>query len=385
MVTAIVTILIFLVMISLHEFGHFIVAKLSGIKVLEYAIGFGPAILKSKKTQTQYSLRLIPFGGYCKFEGEDEESKDPRAFCNQGVIKRILVVIAGGLFNILLGFVLFLVIVPSSGDRVTNVVQDTIPGSYAEEAGILPQDRIVEINGKKVNGFNDISLYIGSFTEDSECAVKVDRYGKKREMNFKPSKSIMSVSYDETGATVFDYINGEVYRERFIEYDKETFPYDKSKVGTHEQVERLIIGFTPTREKITFRNIWGEAWNQTRFVVKLVYSSLWDMITGKAGIEQVSGPVGVVTVVDDAVNSGPGSWLYVLNLTALLTINLGIFNLLPIPALDGGRLLFMLVELITRKKIPSDKEGLVHSIGFILLIIFAIFISFKDIMQLIGK
>lgn len=390
MVTAIVTILIFLVMISLHEFGHFITAKLLGIKVLEYAIGFGPVLIKSKKTETQYSLRLIPFGGYCRFEGEDAESKDPRAFCNQKVWKRILVVTAGGLANILLGFVLFFAIIPGSGEIVTNEVADTVAGSYAHEVGILSGDKIVEINGKKVSSYSDISLYTENFTEDTECEVTVKRYDGKHKFIFKPSKSQVIYNYTDEELRIYEYVNGEIIKETVIMEgerlsDGSYLEIKPEEENTSQTVERLIIGYTPCREKVNFFNIWGEAWNQTKFVVKLVYNSLWDLITGKAGMETVSGPVGVVTVVNDAVHSGSYSWLYVLNLTALLTINLGIFNLLPIPALDGGRLFFMIAEIITRKTIPAEKEGLVHAIGFALLIAFAVFVSFNDIMRLFGK
>ena len=164
----------------------------------------------------------------------------------------------------------------------------------------------------------------------------------------------------------------------------DSLPKDNSLIGKTETIERLIIGFVPAQENVTVFNIWGEAWNQTRFVVKLVYNSLWQMITGRIGVDQMSGPVGIVKEVNTAVNSGSTSWLYVLNLTALLTINLGVFNLLPVPALDGGRLFFILIELITRKKIPPEKEGMVHGIGFMLLMAFIIFVSFNDIMKLIS-
>ena len=130
--------------------------------------------------------------------------------------------------------------------------------------------------------------------------------------------------------------------------------------------------------------MWGEAWNETRFVVKLVYRSLWEMLTGKIGIEQMSGPVGIVSEVNTAVNSGSNAWLYVLNLIALLTINLGVFNLLPIPALDGGRLFFMIIELIRRKPIPPEKEGMVHAVGMLILFAFVLYVSFNDIIRLIG-
>ncbi len=384
MVTAIVTILIFLVMISLHEFGHFITAKLLGIKVLEYAIGFGPVLAKSKNTETQYSLRIIPFGGYCKFEGEDEESNDPRAFCNQKVWKRIIVVVAGGVANIILGFMLFLAIIPGSGDIVTNYIATPVEGSYAADAGLMQGDKIIEINGKNVSTYSDISLYTKEFTTDSDCKIVVKRDDGKHELTFKPSISKVVYNYTENDIRIYEYVNGAQISESVTEYSEDV-PKDESLVGKSRTIDRLIIGFTPYREEVTFLNIWGEAWNQTKFVVKLVYHSLWDLVTGEAGMDSVSGPVGVVTVVNDAVNSGSRSWLYVLNLTALLTINLGVFNLLPIPALDGGRLFFMLVELITRKRIPAEKEGLVHAIGFALFIALAVFISFNDIMRLLGK
>lgn len=382
MVTAIVTIIMFLVMVSLHEFGHFITAKLMNFKILEYAIGFGPAIWKSKKSEIQYSLRIIPFGGYCKFEGEDTESNDPRAFSNQAVWKRIIVVAAGGIFNVILGFVLFLLIVSQTSPMVTNKVESVVAESYVAESGLMPGDEIIRINGKKVNFYNDITLYAQDFTENTECTLVVKREGDKKELVFRPTKSRVIYSYKEDGIKVSEFINGKEAETTFHKYSEDIIK-DEELIGKDETVERLIIGFVPHQEDVTIFNIWGEAWNQTRFVVKLVYNSLWQMLTGKLGVDQMSGPVGIVKEVNTAVNSGSTSWLYVLNLTALLTINLGVFNLLPIPALDGGRLFFMLIELITRKKIPPEREGLVHGIGFMLLIVLIIFISFNDITKLI--
>ena len=335
MVTAIVTIIMFLVMVSLHEFGHFITARLMNFRILEYAIGFGPAIWKSKKSEIQYSLRIIPFGGYCKFEGEDEKSDDPRAFSNQAVWKRIIVVAAGGIFNVILGFVLFLLIVSQTSPMVTNKVESVVAESYVAESGLMPGDEIIRINGKKVNFYNDITLYAQDFTENTECTVVVKRDGEKKELEFRPTKSKVVYSYKEDGINVSEFINGKEAENTFYKYSDEV-KKDEDLVGKDETVERLIIGFVPHQEDVTVFNVWGEAWNQTRFVVKLVYNSLWQMVTGKLGVDQMSGPVGIVKEVNTAVNSGSTSWLYVLNLTALLTINLGVFNLLPFPALDGA-------------------------------------------------
>lgn len=384
MLTAVVTILIFLVMVSLHEFGHFITGRLLGFKILEYAIGFGPAIWKSKNTQIQYSVRLIPFGGYCQFEGEDGESDDRGAFSKQAVWKRIIVVAAGGICNVILGFVLFLAIIPCSGNVVTNYVDTVDSYSYAYESGLETGDKIVEINGKNVHSYNDIRLYTQDFTEDTECETVIKRNGERITLKLKPSQNVVTYSYGEDGVTVSEMTNGSFKSDKFYEYS-DSIVKDEELIGKTETVERLIIGFTPVAEEPAVFNVVADACNQTRFVVKLVYNSLWQMITGKVGMDGVSGPVGVVSEINTAVNSGSYSWLYVLNLTALLTINLGVFNLLPIPALDGGRLFFMLVEIISRKKIPPEKEGMVHAIGFILLMAFVAVISFNDIMRLIGK
>ena len=385
MVTAIVTILMFLVMVSLHEFGHFITAKLMDFKILEYSIGFGPAILKSKNSEIQYSLRAIPFGGYCKFEGEDEESDDPRAFSNRPVRQRIIVVAAGGVFNIILGFVLFLIIVPFTSPISTNVIESVVPGSYIEEAGILPGDRVIGIDGKKVNFYDDITLYRDEFRKGGEYELVVKRNGERIKLTFTPSEAVTEFKYTEDGIEVTSSINGIAEEPEFYSYESGKAIKSEEKIGTTETVTRLIIGFVPRIEDVTFLNVWGEAWNETRFVVKLVYNSLWQMVTGKIGMDQMSGPVGVVSEVNAVVHSGAGSWLNILMLKALLTINLGVFNLLPIPALDGGRLLFMLFELITRRRVPPDKEGIVHAIGFALLIGLIVFVSYHDIVKLVVK
>ena len=381
MLTAIVTIIMFLVMVSLHEFGHFIVAKALNFKILEYAIGFGPEIFKKQKGETLYAVRAVPLGGFCKFEGEEEQSEDPRAFSNQAVWKRILVVIAGGIFNVILGFILFVAMLPSLSPMQTNVVDSVVPHSYIEDSGILPGDKIVKINGKHIGFYNDITLYRDGMSKDTENTVTIKRDGKKIDVPVMLTQQRTKIAYKENYIEYTSEINGFPEVQRIDYSDK--VPKDVQKVGTEENSTRYIIGFTPESENINFGNIWGYAWNETKFVVKLVYRSLWELITGKVGMEQMSGPVGIVTEVNNAVHQESDRLLYILNLTALLTINLGVFNLLPLPALDGGRLLFMIIELIRRKPIPPEKEGIVHAIGMLLLFALIIFISFQDIMKLI--
>ena len=383
MITAIVSVVMFLVMISLHEFGHFIVAKALKFRVDEFSVGMGPLILKKQKGETQYSLRALPLGGYCKFDEDNPEDDDPRAFVNQKAWKRLIVLLAGGVFNIILGFVLFIVVVFAISPVRTNVVESVVPNSYIEQSGMQAGDTIVAINGKGVSFYNDISLYTQNFTKDENAQLTVKRNGETIDFNFKPTEQIIETTYTENGADIKTTVNGAVEETRHADYS-DSFVKDDSIIGKTETVTRYIIGFTPAQKNINIFNVWGEAWNETKFVVKLIYQSLWQIITGKIGIREMSGPVGIVNEVNTAVNSGSMSWLYVINLVALLTINLGVFNLLPIPALDGGRILFVLWEMITGKRIPPDKEGIVHAIGMALLLLLVLVISFSDIMKLFG-
>ncbi len=381
-VTIIVSVLMFLVMISLHEFGHFIVAKALKFKVDEFSVGMGPALLKRKKGETQYTIRALPFGGYCKFDGEDGDSDNPRAFSKQKTWKRLLVLVAGGLFNILLGFIIFLIIVMAISPVKSNVVDRVSEHSYIEQAGIMPGDKIIAINGKNVNFYNDIILYRQEFKRDEEASFTIKRDGKKMKFNIKPTEQIIETHYLEDGVEVNITTNGFL-ESRFESYS-DTNPKKEELLGSTKTQTSYIIGFYPRAKNINVFNMWGESWNYTKFVVKLVYQSFWQIITGKIGMDQMSGPVGIVTEVNNAVHSGSQSWLDVLNLIALLTINLGIFNLLPIPALDGGRILFVIVEMVRRKPIPPEKEGIVHAIGMLLLLLFVVFISFNDVIKLFG-
>lgn len=380
MLTAIVTIVMFLIMVSLHEFGHFIVAKCLDFKILEYAIGFGPVIFKKQKGETQYAVRAVPLGGFCRFDGEDEESSDPRAFSNQAVWKRILVVVAGGIFNVILGFLVFVVMLPNISPMQTNEIQSVVPNSYIEDSGILPGDKIVKINDKRIGFYNDISLYRDDLSKDEKFTLTIKRDGKKIEVPAMLTEQKITIRYTGERIEYISNING-VSKTEYIYYS-EDIPKKEEMLGKEETTTRYIIGFTPKSEEVDALNIWGYAWNETKFVVKLVYRSLWDLVTGKTGMEQMSGPVGIVSEVNNAVHQENDSWLYVLNLTALLSINLGVFNLLPLPALDGGRLLFMIIELIRRKPIPSEKEGVVHAIGMLLLLALVIFVSFNDVIKL---
>lgn len=383
LITAALTVLIFLVMITLHEFGHFIMAKSVGVKVLEFSIGMGPAIFKKQGEDTLYSVRIFPIGGYCKLDGEDGGSNDPSAFSNQKLWKRFLVVSAGAVLNLILGFVIFAVIVAMTGPFASNTVGRVDGRSYLSESGVMPGDKIVAINGHRIGFYNDIALYTNEFEEGEEFELTVKRNGKKIDFKLKPSRDVTTVTYGETSAKYSDEING-VLESRTVEYKSGDVPVDY--VGKTFTTTRYIIGFEPEMVDVTAFNIFPQAWNYTMYIAKSIYVALGEMITGKAGLDNVSGPVGVATVIGEAVNSGSAktSSVNVLFIVAMLSVNLGIFNLLPLPALDGGRLFFMLIELIRRKPVPPEKEGIVHGIGLLLLLALAVVICFNDILKLIS-
>lgn len=382
MTTAVFTIVIFLVMITLHEFGHFIMAKSVGVNVLEFAVGMGPAIFKKQGKNTLYSIRIFPIGGYCRLDGEDGESDNPGAFCNQKLWKRFLVVAAGAVFNLILGFVLFMVVVGMMGPFKSNVIGKVEERSYLAQSGVMAGDKIIAIDNHRINFYNDILLCTDDFDENTEFVLTVKRGGQKLRFDMKPSADKTTVTYGTNSAEYEDEING-VSSKRTIQYDEGEIP--ENYVGKTFSQTRYIIGFEPLEEQVTAFNIVPQAWYYTKYVIKSIYKSLWDMVSQKTGIENVSGPVGVAGVVSEAVHSGKDSVLNILFIVAILTINLGIFNLLPLPALDGGRLFFMLWELISGKPVPPEKEGMVHTIGLILLLILAVFICYHDIMKLIAK
>ena len=381
MLTAVVTIVIFLVMISLHEFGHFIVGKLTGMCILEFSIGMGPAIFKKQKGETLYSIRALPIGGFCRFDGEDVDSQNPRAFYSQAPWKRFLTLLAGAAFNVLFGFVLFIILMSQMSGFRTNTIQSVVENSYLAESGVQAGDRIVNIDGKGISFYNDITLYTSNLTGDESFDITVKRGDEKLTYNIRPTERRTRADYEEDGITYTTWINGAESVE-FYPYGEDIVK-DESLIGTSQESTDYIIGFSPAVEEKTFTSVISQSWYMTKYVVKLIYQSLFDMITGKVGMEQLSGPVGIVTAVDDAVNQGEDRWIYILNLTGLLAINLGVFNLLPIPGLDGGKIIFVLIEMVRRKPIPVEKEGLIHGIGLILLFALILFISFNDIYRLI--
>ena len=333
-----VAVLMFLLLIFIHEFGHFIAAKSVGVRVNEFSIGFGPKLFSKKWGETTYMLKLIPFGGYCAMEGEDEESGDERAFCNKAAWRRAIVVVAGAIFNLILGLILV---------GITLLPQESYAGTeiawFSEEAvssqhGLMLGDKIVEVDGRKIYTTYDLS-YAFTAVEDGALDITVERNGEKLML-----------------------------------------PDVKFETETEDGIDYVVLDFKVAPIKKTVGSFLSQTFLTTVSQARVVWFSLIDLISGKFGISAMSGPVGVTAVIGSAAKQ---SIMSLLPIMALITINLGIFNLLPLPALDGGRLLFIIIEMIFRKPVPKKFEGIVHTVGFLLLLLLMVAVTAKDIWSLV--
>ena len=331
--TVIYAILIFCVLIFVHEFGHFAAAKACGIKVNEFAIGMGPAFFKKQKGETQYSLRIFPIGGFCAMEGEDEDSEDERAFNNKPAWQRAIVLAAGAFMNLVTAVVLMIIIACWSG-QATTVIDQVLDDSPAYEAGIQAGDEITAVDGKKTDSWNDILTAIG---------------GKK----------------DEAVEITLLRDGSELSITAAAEYDEES---GRAKIGIKPEIRHNVIAGFGTGVKNTGR------------MTVMMYDTIRQLITGDVSVKELSGPVGIVYAVNDTAKAGV---IYVVYLSALLSLNLAIMNMLPLPALDGGRLLFLLIRKITGKSVTDEMEGRIHFIGIVLLMLLMVFVTWNDIVKFI--
>ena len=342
--TIIFAILFFSLIIFVHEFGHFITARIFGVKVHEFALGMGPKLLSWRKGETRYSLRAIPVGGFCNMEGEDQASDDEGSFSRKPWYARLIILAAGAAMNVLLGFIIctaFVGLFYSESGIPSTVVAEVVPEAPAAEF-LQPGDRIVALNGQKVNIKKDIDFAMQQ-SGGAEGEIAFVRNGEKIIMPFKP------------------YV---------AEYSDGTPAY--------------LVGVTIKTEKPNIFNVVRESFCQTIWMGKMVYVSLGMMISGQVGVNEISGPVGVVVVMNEtAQQGGMAGFINLLFLGAFISVNIGIMNLLPIPALDGGRILFVIIEAIRRKPIPPEKEGVVHFVGLLLLFGLMIFATWNDIVRMI--
>lgn len=332
-------------LIFTHELGHFAAAKQCGIKIYEFALGFGPKLMSFTKNETVYNWRLLPFGGFVKMAGmesDDEYFNKPEGFNTKSKLQRAWVLCAGSLIHLLLAILLFIIlggIIGIPSDIVKNgTIGEVVPNSPAAIAGVEPGDKVLEINGVKVSGWNDLAQYIHSHPD--------------KKLDFK-------IARDDTQKLAV------------------TITPQKSKNG------QGIIGISPA---LVTKRLGAVAavkfgFNQTYRITGLMFMSIGQLFVSNEARSGLMGPVGVAQMIGSAANSGI---FYLTQLTALLSLNFAILNLLPLPALDGGRLLMLVIEAIRRKPISPEREGLIHFIGFILLILLTILVTYKDILRIGG-
>lgn len=344
MKTAILVIILFCVMIFPHELGHFIAARRMGVKVNEFAFGMGPAIWRKQGEETLYSIRLLPVGGFCAMEGEDGsegESHDPRAFNNKKPWQKIVILAAGSFMNIVCAVVIMSLVVGILGFTTTTI--DKVEEGYpAELAGIMSGDKIIRIDDVEIKEWYEVSYEIQE-AKGSEMSVVVKRDGETHTLNITP---LLQEGVDAEGNPVKGYVLGVTCKV------------------SHNPIKALGAGARAT-------------WNMT---VTLV-DALKQMTTGEASVEDLSGPVGMVTLVNQTTEYG--FWYYGY-LTAFICLNLAVMNMLPLPALDGGRILFALYTAITGKAVSEKVEGIIHFAGMMVLFALMIYVTFNDIIKLVG-
>ncbi len=341
-------ILFFGVIIAIHEFGHFITAKLFKVKVNEFAIGMGPALFKKQKGETLYALRAFPIGGYCAMEGEDDaSSEDENAFGKKSAWKRFIIVAAGAFMNLLLGLVFVCVIICLDDLIPTPQINYFAENASSRASGLREKDRILKINGSLILTSRDMSYELIR-DDDATYDFVVLRDGEKL--------TIKDVKFDT----------------RVGEDGKESVVYDFVIVGVQKNFFNVISS--------TFKESWS--------IARIVWKSLFDLVTGKYGLRDLSGPIGTIKIIagaagDAAEQKSSVAIATLINIMAFISINLGVFNLLPIPALDGGRLFFILCEMIIRKPILPKYEKYVHAAGMVLLLLLMAAVSVNDVINLI--
>ena len=358
------------VLIMIHEFGHFLAARAMSVRVNEFAIGMGPKLFKFCKGDTLYTVRAFPIGGFCAMEGEDEGSEAPqsvggnggrhlppdpsRSFANKKVWRRIVIVVAGAVMNLVLGYVLLVgyygVLQQPHGDAGKVLFPTTTIAQLGEEtpayqSGLRPGDTIRSVNGRRVFMNSDLALEMGN-DPDGILQMVVER---------PYSDGVQDVTLDA------------------VRFEQKTDP----QTGR----QYLVYDFSVLGVERTFGNTFLQAAKQEISVATIVWRSLVDMLRGRYGLNDLSGPIGTVDIIADAVGDATSieGLQTLVMLMVMITVNLGVFNLLPLPALDGGRLVFLLWEGITRKRVPPKYEGIVHLVGIILLILLMLVVTYSDV------
>lgn len=411
LISAIKIIVLLGVLITIHELGHFVVAKLCKVKVNEFAIGFGPAIWKKQGKETKYTLRFIPLGGYNSMEGEDELSEDDRSFSKASIPKRIAIVLAGATVNIIFAIMVYFTIIAISGTYISNQIDEILDGYVAQTVGLQAEDKILEGNGQTIKSRKDLNEVLEK-SEGKKIAMKIERDGEIITYDIQPSEvktkvtgiyldekcKIVAVQKDSPselqGVQANDVllkvnnvaINGDtsVALQEISREDIDTINLVLKRgeeevtvelVPDYETTYLLGINLKPAED--TFINRCIHASMQTQEFLFSIVDNLKQLFTGNVGIDQMMGPVGISEVV--AKTNGVREFF---EMMALISLSLGVTNLLPIPALDGGKILILLIEAIRRKPMKQQTEANIQLIGFAILISLSLFITYHDIIRI---
>ena len=336
--TVLASVFVFGVVILIHEAGHFGIAKLNNIKVNEFSIGMGPRLCGFAKGETEYNLRALPIGGYVSMEGEDEESDDDRSFMKAPPLRRMGIIVAGAVMNFILGFIILFCLTLNEDLVATRTIHSFTEDSVTQGSGLMVGDEIVAVNGRRIYIADDLIYEI----------VRVQ--------NFTADVTVIR--------------NGEKIQVEDVKFPKQI--YEDGTVGIRQDF--VIVGEDNNIwRSFSYAGIWALS------LSRQVFLSLVDLVAGRVAINQMSGPVGIISTINKAINVSFSTLMY---LMAIITINLGVVNMLPFPALDGGKFLIYLIESITGFKLNKNVELIITIIGFILLFGFMIFITFNDVSRL---
>lgn len=409
----VVSVVLFLLVIMIHEFGHFIMAKKFGVKVNEFAIGMGPKIISWGKGETKYSLRLFPIGGYCAMEGEDDESDDERAFGNKKVWQRSVIVVAGAIFNIILGLVFVLILQAQETAYASRTVANFLPTLIEEQEYLETSDSDLDFffrpSAEKAEYLKIVSEDEYASAEDNSVLTTYNRVKDAKEGYYyrEALSSVTGLMINDKIKAVDGYkalcfedayfamsLDDDGVMDFVVERDGETITipgvtFDRIDGTDMMEGQKItVIDFQVYGVRKTFKTVLQSTWLQSQYFVRSVYESLFRILTGRSGFGELSGPVGIASMIGEVAEAGFAESFMnginnILYIMALITFNLGIVNLLPLPALDGGRLVFLIIEGIRRKPIPPKYEGIIHFIGLMLLLLLMVAITFKDVTKLI--
>ena len=424
-----IAVIIFSAIILFHEFGHFLFAKLNGIGVTEFSLGMGPRLFSFQKGETRYSLKLLPIGGSCAMVGEDTDEEElPGSFNAASVGGRISVVAAGPVFNFILAFVLAVIIVGFVGYDPSEVVE-VEKGSPVAEAGLEKGDVITEYDGYHVDLAKDlyVYMYLNNLEEGDTVTMKVKRDGETRTITYTPDVSVRYLlgfnRSDASSMTVESLIDGMPLQEAGLQagdtitaingteiadgeaYDAYLKEHPLSDEPVEITYERDGLDYTATITPREYRTPQlGFSYNlgytktsglqvlkygalEIKYMVRTTLLSLKELVTGHLGMKDLSGPVGIADAIGDTYEQSKSEgtlmiWMNLLNMAVLLSANLGVMNLLPLPALDGGRLVFLVAEAIRRKPVNRQVEGMIHFAGLMLLMALMVIVMYNDILKI---